>query len=196
MNASNIIPFHYEGQAVRFNSDGWINATVAAAVFDMEPRDWLRLHETEGYMRALAKHLSIQFEPKFTERKQSKKVSGGKSGFRPELSNCAGLVITKRGSSVNGGGTWLHPKLAVAFARWLNVDFAVWCDLHIDALLRGDLNEKQQFDRACRIYTEAKDVASLSGRELARWKIKKPALEYRVEYWREQLQLTLGLDAA
>lgn len=26
------------------------------------------------------------------------------------------------------GGTWAHPKLAVFFARWLDVKFAVWCD--------------------------------------------------------------------
>ena len=32
---------------------------------------------------------------------------------------------TKRG---NNGGTWLHPKLAVRFAQWLDIDFALWCD--------------------------------------------------------------------
>lgn len=35
---------------------------------------------------------------------------------------------SKRG---NGGGTYGHPKLAVFFARWLDVRFAVWCDLMI-----------------------------------------------------------------
>ncbi|MBU9380635.1 KilA-N domain-containing protein [Burkholderia gladioli] len=40
---------------------------------------------------------------------------------------------TRRGSN---GGTWLHPKLAVPFARWLDVDFAVWCDEQIDQLIR------------------------------------------------------------
>nr|WP_314487862.1 KilA-N domain-containing protein [uncultured Pseudomonas sp.] len=51
-----------------------------------------------------------------------------KSGKIPQL------VRTARGRN---GGTWLHPKLAVAFARWLSVDFAFWCDEQIDALLRG-----------------------------------------------------------
>ena len=41
---------------------------------------------------------------------------------------------TKRG---NNGGTWLHPKLAVRFAQWLDIDFALWCDEQIDNLLRG-----------------------------------------------------------
>ncbi len=33
------------------------------------------------------------------------------------------------------GGTWGHPKLAVFFARWLDVKFAVWCDMVIDDIL-------------------------------------------------------------
>lgn len=43
---------------------------------------------------------------------------------------------TKRGS---GGGTWLHPKLAVRFAQWLSDDFAVWCDEQIDAIIRNGI---------------------------------------------------------
>lgn len=34
-------------------------------------------------------------------------------------------VETNRGRY---GGTWAHPKLAVFFARWLDVRFSVWCD--------------------------------------------------------------------
>lgn len=137
--SARIVPLDYEGQAVRFNGDGWINATEAAARFGKEPRDWLRLHETESYMCAWASRLGIPFEPKFSSRKAGGKVSGGKSDSRPELSSCAGLVVTKRGSPATGGGTWLHPKLVVAFARWLSVDFEIWCDMQIDALLRGDM---------------------------------------------------------
>lgn len=43
---------------------------------------------------------------------------------------------TKRGRA--DGGTWMHPKLGVPFAQWLDVDFAIWCDEQIDRLLRGD----------------------------------------------------------
>lgn len=42
---------------------------------------------------------------------------------------------TKRGAT---GGTWLHPRLAVMFARWLDVDFAVWCDEQISELVSGN----------------------------------------------------------
>lgn len=44
------------------------------------------------------------------------------------------LVEASRGS---GGGSWAHPKLAVFFARWLDVRFAVWCDMQIDDILHG-----------------------------------------------------------
>lgn len=40
-------------------------------------------------------------------------------------------------TAVRGVGTWAHPKLAVFFARWLDVKFAVWCDAVIDDILKG-----------------------------------------------------------
>jgi hypothetical protein len=47
-----------------------------------------------------------------------------------------GMATTQRGFN---GGTWAHPKLAVFFARWLDVRFAVWCDMQIDKRLRGEV---------------------------------------------------------
>jgi len=167
MNTNNVIPFHYEGHAVRFNNDGWINATEIAKRENRRLDKWLATQETLDYIEALSRHLNT---PKRGD-----------------------LIVTQRGRA---GGTWLHPKLAVAFARWVSADFAVWCDLHIDMLLRGELNEKQQFDKACQTLEDARQIASLSGKELAKYRWKKPGLEHEVDYWRDQLQLTLGLDAA
>lgn len=44
------------------------------------------------------------------------------------------LIMAKRGRN---GGTWLHPKLAVMYARWISVDFAIWCDERIDEIIHG-----------------------------------------------------------
>lgn len=164
---NNVIPFHYQGQPVRFNSDGWINAGDAARQFGKRVDHWLANAETQQYIEALAEALNTR--------------------------DSGDLIRSRRG---RGGGTWLHPKLAVAFARWLDVKFAVWADLHIDALLRGELNEKQQFDRACKALTDGQQVASISGQKLAQWRWQKPGLVHQVEHWKQQLQLTLGLDAA
>ncbi|QPL44982.1 KilA-N domain-containing protein [Halomonas sp. A40-4] len=39
------------------------------------------------------------------------------------------VVLVQRGSGLHPNvGTWAHPKLAVFFARWLDVRFAVACD--------------------------------------------------------------------
>lgn len=63
-----------------------------------------------------------------------------------EISDSASLIRTKRGGNTNiigNAGTWLHPKLAVTFARWLDPMFAIWCDLQIDGILRGKLDQKK-----------------------------------------------------
>jgi len=51
-----------------------------------------------------------------------------KTGKIPEL---------KEASRGRYGGTWAHPKLAVFFARWLDVKFSVWCDAVIEDILKG-----------------------------------------------------------
>lgn len=100
----------YQGHAIAYQDDGWFNATQAAAKWGKAPADWLRLPSTIEYLAALKRHQSDM----------------GKTH------------ITKKGNSKNfQQGTWLHPKLAVPFARWLDADFAVWCDAQIDTLIRG-----------------------------------------------------------
>jgi len=109
--SARIVPINYEGQAVRFNAEGWLHATEIAERFDKRPNDWLSLPSTIEYLEAL-----------------NRRTVTGLSGNA--------WSMTKRGGK--NQGTWLHPKLAVAFARWLSVDFAVWCDEQIDALVRGE----------------------------------------------------------
>ncbi|CBV44059.2 KilA-N domain-containing protein [Halomonas elongata] len=167
---SNIIPFKYQGRPVRFSTDGWINATDIAKRFGKRPAKWLELPTTKSYMAALAKALGIG--------------DVGKSDI--------GLVITKKGGPDQG--TWLHPKLAVAFGRWLDDDFAVWCDMHIDDVLRGQGSLRHQFDVAVYDLQQQDRRGSTAGRELAQHRWVKPPLVQKVESLREQLQMTLALD--
>lgn len=46
------------------------------------------------------------------------------------------LIIKVIGGNSNEQGTWLHPKLALVFARWLSMDFEIWCDEKISELLK------------------------------------------------------------
>ena len=105
-----LITAEYQGAAFSFRDDGWFNATAAAKRYGKLPNEWLRLPETKAYIAAL-----------------------------DEISNAGKSRIwqtTKRG---NDGGTWMHPKLAVRFAQWLDIKFAIWCDMQIDAILRGQV---------------------------------------------------------
>lgn len=66
------------------------------------------------------------------------------------------LIRSKRNS-----GTWLHPKLAVAFARWLDMNFAVWCDMQIDSILRGDIDQKKLRHEAASSFKVMQSVLQL-----------------------------------
>lgn len=114
----NIIKLDYTDRAISTTREAWFNATEIAALFGKRPIDWLRLPETERYIEALMKR----------EAEKQGKSEVKKSHF----------VKTKKGGDLSrqeAQGTWLHPKLAIAFARWCDVDFAVWCDEQITELL-------------------------------------------------------------
>lgn len=111
---SSIIKFEFNRQLYSFNLNGWFNATEAAKRFGQKAHEWLRLPSTERYIKALGKALGLD-----AGKSRSKLVS----------------TETARGRA----GTWLHPKMAVAFARWLSDDFGVWCDLQIDAIIRNGI---------------------------------------------------------
>ena len=103
------VPSEYLGKELHFSDNGWFNATEAAKVFGKRVQDWLDNEDTKRYLIALAAHLN------HADWRDLKKARRGKNG-----------------------GTWLHPKAGVAFARWLDTDFAIWCDLQIDSIIRGE----------------------------------------------------------
>lgn len=113
-----LITLEYDGMPVDFTGEAWFNATKVAEKFGKEPYEWLRSPDTVAYLAAL-------------ERKHG---GDGQKLSKPGKSR---FVLTRRGGRVADMGTWMHPKLGVPFARWLDVDFAIWCDEQIEAILRG-----------------------------------------------------------
>lgn len=87
---TNVIPLKYHAQTVRFSTDGWINATELAKSYGRRLDFWLKTEETQAYLESIGRYLNT--------------------------SSRRDLIQTRRGK---GGGTWLHPKLAVVFARCL-----------------------------------------------------------------------------
>lgn len=135
---SHLVIAQYDGMDVTFRDDGWFNATTVAARFSKEPSDWLNQRDTVQYMAALARRIGNSgFVQELNKINDLDSASAASRAKLLALAKKTGFVSTKQGSQENGGGTWLHPKLAVRFAQWLDIDFAVWCDEQIELLIRG-----------------------------------------------------------
>lgn len=126
---------------VPFTQAAFFNATKVAQAFGKTPKDWLKTDETKEYIESYRRKILL-------EQNQ--------------------LVIVKNGAPETGGGTWLHPKLGVAFARWCNVDFAVWCDEIIEGILKGDVVPVRASDAIMLNYRRANVVLN-SHLKAAKW---------------------------
>ena len=126
---------------VPFTHTAFFNATKVAQAFDKQPRDWLVTGPTQEYIESIKARTLL-------EQNQ--------------------LVIVKGGAPDTGDGTWLHPKLGVAFARWCNVDFSVWCDEMIASILQGDVMPVRASDALILSYRRA-DVVLSSHLKAAKW---------------------------
>lgn len=107
----------FQNFPVSFRADGYLNATEIAEHFGKRINNYLRNERTQEYISALIEFLNI-----------------------PETQNRATaenqlVIVKKGGNDKSAQGTWLHPKLAIDFARWLNPKFAVWCDMQIEKIL-------------------------------------------------------------
>lgn len=170
--ANMIVLAEYEGMRVTFDDAGWFNATSAAKRFGKKPAEWLRLAETKKYVAAL--------------------IRKGKVGE-------AHFARTVRGGSVGASGTWLHPRLAIRYAQWLDEDFAIWCDEQIERILKGkdaQTEEARRFYWGKRMELEVLDarsfaVASMSGKCLSERKRWLPKYRREVEALRLQMEPTL-----
>jgi hypothetical protein len=134
-----LVVLEYQGHPITYQEDGWFNATEAAAKFARRPGDWLKLPSTDDYLSALCRQL------------RREKIS---------------LLKVIRGGRNRPDGTWLHPKLAIPFARWLDDDFAVWCDFQIDTLIR-DVNDWSRQRHAAAASYKVMTLALLETRQQA-----------------------------
>lgn len=136
--SNKIVPITFQGYQVSFNNDGWINATQASRKFGKVPNEWLRLESTKEYIEKLSQRLSL--------------TNTGKSRIT--------LVSTRKGNT-NTSGTWIHPKLAIKFARWLSIDFEIWCDEQIEAILKNSKHWKESRRESALGYRAMSDAVLL-----------------------------------
>lgn len=97
----------FNGIGIQFSADGWLNATASAEALGKERLDnFLGSAAYLEYATVVAKSNSLEIG-------ELKKARRGRYG----------------------SGTFLHPELAVCFARWISPEFAYWCDKQVPALL-------------------------------------------------------------
>ena len=104
-------------------SDGFdtmVNATEMAKPFGInkQPAFWLRSKAAKEYIEAFNNYQ--------------------KNALRNLQSTPLRPVITIEGNYADGTrqGTWMHRWIAIEFARWLDPNFAIWCNQRIDELLK------------------------------------------------------------
>lgn len=90
-------------------SDDYVNATIWCKKFGKLFPEFKRISTTVDFVESLAKNLNM--------------VS-------------AHVIEAKRGK---GGGTWIHPLLAIKLAEWLSPDFEVFVKQTFAAYLKADM---------------------------------------------------------
>lgn len=97
------------------NKNLYVNATEIGKHFHKKPGNWLRSSDTKEYIDAVSGCSDMSYEK---------------------------LITTKQGGKHQG--TWLHSKLIIAYARWLNPVFAVKCDNKIQEMLQNPTQVQTQ----------------------------------------------------
>jgi len=62
---------------------------------------------------------------------------------------CENLTLVETRQGGDNSGTWIHEKLILKLAQWLDVDFEIWCDEKVSELLRTgkvELKPKTQIE--------------------------------------------------
>lgn len=110
--------FSYNGNDVLFDTkdDVMVNATQLAKIYGKRPNDYLSLPATNQLINAITRKYGISENQ---------------------------LVISKVGSSHNGGGTWMHRLIVVDFCQWLDIDLKLWCTEKLDELMRYGMTATQ-----------------------------------------------------
>jgi hypothetical protein len=101
-------------------TDGFINGTSMTLAHQKKINDWFRNIDTLELFQALADDLSLQ--PNYGN---SRNLDVARLSASRYAEIFPGLVFTKAGSPEAGGGTWLHPHLAIQLAQWCNKRFAL-----------------------------------------------------------------------
>jgi hypothetical protein len=84
----------------RRTTDGYVNATAMCKANGKRWKDYRESDRCQLYLDALESVAGISVH----------------------------ALVESRSGGAGGGGTWVHPQVAVDLARWISAPFAVWMD--------------------------------------------------------------------
>jgi len=92
----------------------------------LQSRSWngtpISRRTTDGYVNATA--MAKASGKQWSHYRETDRATT----YMEALSRNTEIRVTDLYSAKPGEGTWIHPRLAVDFARWISADFAVWMD--------------------------------------------------------------------
>lgn len=101
-------------------TDGFINGTAMSVAHGKDLTQWFRTKDTLELFQALAEDLGLDINSVDLQNSDVSTLSAAKY-----VEMFPSLIFSKRGSPENGGGTWLHPDLAIQLAQVCNKPFAI-----------------------------------------------------------------------
>ena len=134
----NLITKEYLGNKIEFKMvEGRVYANANSMAESIKIDNWKRSPNTKRYLEALENKSSLKSREEKTE-----------------------LILTKKGSH---DGTWIHEKLVLSLARYISVDFEIWCEDQITTLIReGSVTLKP---KAPQTYIEALEALIAAEKE-------------------------------
>jgi hypothetical protein len=135
----------------------YINATKIAKKFNKKPETFLKTKSVKDYIVALKSATGIQE-----------------------------IVIVRQGGVPEEQGTWIHKKLIVSFARWLDVKFAVWCDFTIEEILKTGSYSLQKEEKSEYDFEEIQKVVKIGTELLSDLKSLNPVEQIKLDTFVKQ----------
>lgn len=114
----------------RQSENCWVNLTEMAKPFGKKTAHWLRLKETQDYLKALADEINNQSDKSHLAPDQ---VADSQLGIDD-------LIIVRYGGRKGEAGTWCTDyRIAMRFAQWLDARFSVKVDTLLVRIANGEL---------------------------------------------------------
>ncbi|WP_304184588.1 KilA-N domain-containing protein [Phocaeicola plebeius] len=143
----------------RQSENCWVNLTEMAKPFGKQPIHWLRLKETQEYLKVLAEEL-------FGRTANSQFTSDQTANLQFASEN---LIIIRKGGRKGEAGTWCTDyRIAMHFAQWLDARFSVKVDTLLVRIANGELivNDSSLFRLGGEQWVSCNDYCKAFGKSM------------------------------